>query len=136
MGVRAAAAALAFDLHQTIECPIGGVARREWTRMIATQLSAELEQRAGSFLAAAQFAADPGHLRTASLIGAAARIARTYGTSGVEGYLAAMGDIGTDSDRIARHAIRDALDAAIVRIAADAWLGRLSAPTEGVASAA
>jgi hypothetical protein len=34
--------------------------------MIATQLSAELEQRAGAFQAAAQFAADAGHLRAAS----------------------------------------------------------------------
>ena len=38
--------------------------------MIATQLSAELEQRAGAFQAAAQFAADAGHLRAASLVGA------------------------------------------------------------------
>ena len=46
--------------------------------MIATQLSSELDQRAGAFLAAAQFAADAGHLRGASLVGAAARIARTH----------------------------------------------------------
>lgn len=136
MGVRPTGVALAFDVHQTIECPISGAASQEPTRMIETQLSAELEQRAGSFLAAAQFAADPDHLRTASLIGAAARIARTYGASGVEGYLAAMGDIGTDTDRIARNAIRDAIDATILRIAADAWLARLPVATEAVAAAA
>jgi hypothetical protein len=93
--------------------------------MVATQLSSELEQRAGAFLAAAQFAADPGHLRAASIVGAAARIARTHGTAGVEGYLAAVGDIGSEADTLARAAIRDAIDATIVRIAADAWLGRL-----------
>ena len=59
--------------------------------MIATRLSSELDQRAGAFLAAAQFAADAGHLRAASLVGAAARIARTHGVSGVEGDLAAVG---------------------------------------------
>ena len=97
--------------------------------MIATQLSAELEQRAGAFLAAAQFAGDAGHLRAASLIGAAARVARSHGASGVEGYLAALGDLGTDGDRLARTAIQAALDATIVGIAADAWLGRL--PSSG-----
>jgi glycine/D-amino acid oxidase-like deaminating enzyme len=95
--------------------------------MIATQLSVELEHRAGAFLAAAQFAADAGHLRAASLVGTAARVARSHGASGVEGYLAAVGDIGTDGDRLARTAIREAIDATIVRIAADAWLGRLPA---------
>ena len=104
--------------------------------MIATQLTAELERRAGAFQAAAQFAADAGHLRAASLVGAAARVARSFGASGVEGYLAAVGDIGTDGDRLARAAIRDALDATIIRIAADAWLGRLPAATDGVPSAA
>lgn len=104
--------------------------------MIATQLSAELEQRAGTFLAAAQFAADAGHLRAASLVGAAARVARSFGASGVEGYLAAVGDLGTDGDRLARVAIRDALDATIVRIAADAWLGRLPSGDHGYPTAA
>ena len=104
--------------------------------MIATQLSVELEQRAGTFLAAAQFAADAGHLRAASLIGAAARVARSFGASGVEGYLAAVGDLGTDGDRLARTAIREALDATIVRIAADAWLGRLPAADRDYPSAA
>jgi len=61
--------------------------------MIATQLSAELEQCAGGFLAAAQFAADAGHLRAASLVGAAARVARAHGAAGVEGYLAAIADL-------------------------------------------
>lgn len=104
--------------------------------MIATQLSSELEQRAGAFLAAAQFAADAGHLRAASLVGAAARVARLHGASGVEGYLAAVGDIGADGDRLARLAIRDAIDATIVRIAADAWLGRLPTADGSVSSAA
>jgi glycine/D-amino acid oxidase-like deaminating enzyme len=104
--------------------------------MIANQLSAELEQRAGTFLAAAQFAADVGHLRAASLVGAAARVARSFGASGVEGYLAAVGDLGTDGDRLARTAIRDALDSTIVRIAADAWLGRLPSSERGLPSVA
>ena len=103
--------------------------------MIATQLSAELEQRAGAFQSDAQFAADAGHLRAASLVGAAARVARSYGASGVEGYLAAVGDIGTDGERLARSAIRDALEATIIRIAADAWLGRLPAANDGVPKA-
>jgi len=104
--------------------------------MIATQLSTELERRAGAFLTAAQFAADAGHLRAASLIGAAARVARDHGASGVEGYLAAIDDLGTDGDRLARAAICDALDATIVRIAADAWLGRLASGSTAAPSAA
>ena len=103
--------------------------------MIATQLSYELDRRAGAFLAAAQFAADAAHLRAATIVGAAARVARSYGVSGVEGYLAAVGDIGTDGDRLARSAIRNALDATIVRIAADAWIGGLPAG-DGVISPA
>lgn len=103
--------------------------------MIATQLSSELEQRAGAFLAAAQFAGDAGHLRTATVVGAAARVARMHGASGVEGYLAAIGDLGSDADRLARSAIQAALDATIVRIAADAWLGRLTPPGSGAPSA-
>jgi hypothetical protein len=98
--------------------------------MIATQLSSELEQRAGAFLAAAQFAADAGQARAATIVGAAARIARPHGVAGVEGYLAAVGDIGSDADGIARAAIRSALDATIVSIAADAWLGRLPSSSE------
>jgi LDH2 family malate/lactate/ureidoglycolate dehydrogenase len=69
--------------------------------MIATRLFVELEHRAGTFLAAAQFAADAGHLRAVSLVGAAARVARSHGASGVEGYLASVGDIGTDGDWLA-----------------------------------
>ena len=46
------------------------------------------------------------------------------------------GDVGTDGDHLARTAIRDALDATIVRIAADAWLGKLSGGSAGGASPA
>jgi hypothetical protein len=90
--------------------------------MIGTRLATELELRAAVFLAAAPFSAHADHLRAASVLGAAARVARIHGVAGLEGYLAALVDIGSDRDRLASSSIRAALDATIVRIAADDWL--------------
>ena len=69
--------------------------------MIENQLSASLDRRAGTFLAAAQFAADAQHVRTAAIVGASATVARSHGLAGVEGYLAALNDLGTTDDGLA-----------------------------------
>jgi hypothetical protein len=92
--------------------------------MIGTRLATELEQRAAAFLAAGPFSADADHLRAASVLGAAARVARIHGMAGLEGYLAALTDIGSDRDRLASASIRAALDVTIVQTAADNWLRR------------
>jgi len=100
--------------------------------MIEHQLCASLDRRAGAFLAAAQFASDPGQLRAAAILGASATVARGHGIAGVEGYLAALNDLGTSSDGPAGRAIRQAIDESIVTVASAAWMGGVAslAPTE------
>jgi hypothetical protein len=102
--------------------------------LIENQLSTSLDRRAGTFLAAAQFAADAKHLRTAAIVGASATVARSHGLAGVEGYLAALNDLGTMDDGLAGRAIREAIDEAIVAVAAAAWMGGLSTLERGAPS--
>jgi LDH2 family malate/lactate/ureidoglycolate dehydrogenase len=107
----------------------------EVATMIGNQLWTTLDRRAGAFLAAAQFASDAAHLRAAAIVGASAIVARNHGISGVEGYLAAVMDLGTADDRLAVRAIRDAVDEAIVAVAAAAWMGNLPAMDRAPTSA-
>jgi LDH2 family malate/lactate/ureidoglycolate dehydrogenase len=93
--------------------------------MIEDQLCASLDRRAGALLAAATFDADPAQVRTAAIVCASVTIARSHGIAGVEGYLAALNDVGSTDDGVAGRAIREAIDEAIVTVAAAAWSGGL-----------
>lgn len=94
--------------------------------MIVKQLCASLDRRAEALLAAAQFASDAGQLRAAAVLVASAIVARGHGIAGVEGYLAALNHLGTSDDQPAGRSIREAIDEAIVAVAAAAWAGGLS----------
>jgi hypothetical protein len=102
----------------------------EGLTMIVKQLCASLDRRAGAFLAAAQFASDAGQLRAAAVVAASVIVARGHGLAGVEGYLAALNHLGTSDDQRAGRSIREAIDEAIVAVAAAAWAGGLSGPQE------
>jgi hypothetical protein len=108
--------------------------RDEGLTMIVKQLCTSLDRRAGAFLAAAQFASDAGQLRAAAVVAASAIVARGHGLAGVEGYLAALNHLGTSDDQPAGRSIREAIDEAIVAVAAAAWAGGLSGPEEAEAA--
>jgi hypothetical protein len=117
-----------------IECPMAATGHDEGLTMIVKQLCTSLDRRAGAFLAAAQFSTDARQLRAAAVVAASAIVARGHGLAGVEGYLAALNHIGTSDDQPAGRSIREAIDEAIVAVAAAAWAGGLSGPEEAASA--
>ncbi len=92
--------------------------------MLASELSAALDRRAGAFYAAAQFTTDADARRSAELLLDARTVGERYGLSALEGYVAALERLGERAaDRAARRAIREAIDEAVAVTARAAWTG-------------
>jgi hypothetical protein len=91
--------------------------------MLESQLSADLDRRAGAMLSAARCGTAESR-RAAAFLRRAGDVARRHGLAGIEGYLAALGELDTPAAREAQYAIRRAVDDSFTRVSVGLWSGR------------